>query len=66
MTRKLMWIFLAAYVLPTFYNVLILRFNLLQLFNPRLTPLTTIFGFGFASLRRNWRAAWMERINIGE
>ena len=63
MTRKLMWIFLAAFVLLTFYNVLILQFNLLQLFNPRLTPLTTLFGFGFAllhaRLRWDWRAALM-------
>jgi putative membrane protein len=61
MTRKLMWIFLAAFVLLTVYNVIVVRFNLFLLFNPMLTPLTTLVGFGFAllhaSLRWNWRAA---------
>ena len=61
MTRKLMWIFLAAFALVTVYNVIVLYFNLFRLFNPILTPLTTLFGFGFAllhaSLRWNWRAA---------
>ena len=61
MTRKLMWIFLAAFALVTVYNVIVLYFNLFRLFNPILTPLTTLLGFGFAllhaSLRWNWRAA---------
>ena len=61
MTRKLMWIFLIAFALLTVYNVVILRFNLLPLMNPFLTPLTTLLGFGFALLhasqRWNWRAA---------
>jgi uncharacterized membrane protein len=61
MTRKLMWIFLTAFVLLTVYNIITLRFNLLPLMNPILTPLTTLFGFGFAllhaSLRWSWRAA---------
>jgi putative membrane protein len=61
MTRKLMWIFLAAFALLTVYNVIVLYFNLHGLFNPILTPLTTLLGFGFAllhaSLRWNWRAA---------
>lgn len=61
MTRKLMWIFLAAFALMTTYNVVILYFNLVPLMNPILTPLTTLLGFGFAllhaSLRWNWRAA---------
>jgi len=61
MTRKLMWIFLAAFALLSAYNVIVIRFNLAALFNPLLTPLTTLLGFGFAllhaSLRWNWRAA---------
>lgn len=61
MTRKLMWSFLAAFALLTIYNVIVVRFNLFPLFNPMLTPLTTLLGFGFAllhaSLRWNWRAA---------
>jgi uncharacterized membrane protein len=61
MTRKLMWIFLIAFALLSAYNVLVLRFNLFPMFNPMLTPLTNLLGFGFALLhasqRWNWRAA---------
>ncbi len=61
MTRRLMRIFLAAFALLTIYNVIVLYFNLSSLFNPLLTPLTTLLGFGFALLhasqRWNWRAA---------
>jgi putative membrane protein len=56
-----MWIFLTAFALLTIYNVIVIRFNLFPLFNPLLTPLTTLLGFGFALLhasqRWNWRAA---------
>lgn len=61
MTRKLMWIFLALFILLNVYSTLIARLNLVQLASPMLTPLTTLAGFAFAlthaSLRRNWRAA---------
>lgn len=61
MTRKLMWIFLAAFLLLNIYNLLIVRLNLSGVSGRILTPLTTLTGFGFAlahaSLRRNWRAA---------
>lgn len=61
MTRKLMWFFLVAFALLTAYNLAVLYLGLGALFNPILTPLTTLFGFGFAllhaRLRWNWRAA---------
>ncbi len=61
MTRKLMWIFLAVFILLTLYSVIVLRLNLPAPFYVFVTPLTTLFGFGFAllhaSLRWNWRAA---------
>lgn len=61
MTRKLMWIFLALFILMQIYNTLITRLNLVQLANPMLTLITTLLGFAFAlthaSLRRDWRAA---------
>ncbi len=61
MMRKLMWIFLGVFVLLTFYSALVLRLNLTALFIPGLTPITTLFGFGFALLhasqRRDWRFA---------
>lgn len=61
MTRKLMWIFLALFILLNIYNLLIIWLNLYQLSNPLLTRITTLTGFGFAlthaSLRRSWRAA---------
>jgi hypothetical protein len=44
MARKPMWIFLTAFALLTVYNVLILRFNLLPLMNPILSPLTSLHG----------------------
>lgn len=61
MTRKLMWIFLIVFFLLTLYSVTVLRLNLPAPFYLFVTPLTTLFGFGFAllhaSLRGNWRAA---------
>lgn len=61
MTRKLMWVFLTAFVLLNLYNWIVTLFNIYALYDPILTPLTTLTGFGFAllhaSLRWNWRAA---------
>lgn len=61
MTRKLMWIFLAVFILLTAYSVIVLRLNLPAPFYLFVTPLTTLCGFGFAllhaSLRWGWRAA---------
>jgi len=61
MTRKLMWVFLIVFTLLTAYSTIVLYFDLGPLFNPLLTPLTTLVGFGFAllhaRLRWNWRAA---------
>jgi uncharacterized membrane protein len=55
MTRKLMWIFLIAFASLSAYNVLVLRYNLFPRFNPLLTPLTTLLGFGFALLHASQR-----------
>ena len=64
MTRKLMWIFLIAFALLTVYNVVILRFNLLPLMNPFLTPLTTLLGFGFAILHASQRWSWRAALTL--
>ena len=61
MTRKLMWIFLSIFIILTAYSIAVLRLNLPAPFYIFVTPVTTLFGFGFAllhaSLRWNWRAA---------
>lgn len=61
MTRKTMWIFLGIFILLTIYSITVLRLNLPRPFYLFVTPVTTLFGFGFtllhASLRWNWRAA---------
>ena len=61
MTRKLMWIFLGIFIVLTAYSITVLRLNLPTPYYIFVTPVTTLFGFGFAllhaSLRWNWRAA---------
>lgn len=61
MTRRLMWLFLVAFILLTAYSIIVLRLNLPVPFYIFVTPATTLFGFGFAllhaSLRWDWRAA---------
>jgi len=61
MTRKLMWIFLGIFIALNVYSITLLLLNLPAPLRAIITPVTTLFGFGFAllhaSLRWNWRAA---------